>query len=296
MFFYWILKPFLLLLNHLPLKALDTIGVFLGSLIWILSADRRKVAAINAKIIGAEDPKKTAKESFKNAFKAYMETFYANRINEKFVEKYVMAEGSENFYTVRENNKEYILAGAHFGPWSMFANIATLYYGFKVITIGRASKNKTIERVIEELRSSANVRYITHRGAIAQLSKFMEEGYIPGVYLDHTATPKDCVNVDFFGYKTPTIAGIPAFAAKKRIPIIMFFCIYEKNGYKIKIYPAIYPDETLKPKERIEKLAGDINKVYEDIFRKYPEQWYLIHRRFKRVEEPDGTISHSVYR
>lgn len=293
---YYFMKPWVALLSRLPLKTIDAIGISLGTVVWYLSADRRHVATVNAKIIGAENPKAVAKESFKNTFKAYLQLFYAKRINKKFIEKYVTSDGAEYLATIAEHKSEYILVGAHFGFWGMLPNIASQLFNFKLITIGRASKNKGMDKILEELRTSENIKYITHRGAIAQLGKFMEEGYVPGVYLDHTATPKDCVNVELFGYKAPTIAGIPAFAARKRCPILMFFGIYEGNGYKIKIYPPIYPDETLKPKERIEKLARDINKTYEDIFSKYPEQWYLIHRRFKRVEEPDGTLSDSVYR
>ena len=51
-----------------------------------------------------------------------------------------------------------------------------------------------------------------------------------------------------------------------------------------------------KAKERIIKIAEDINKVYEEVFKEYPEQWYLIHRRFKRVELEDGTMSYHIYK
>lgn len=296
MILYWLLKPLLFLLNHLPLKALDAIGVFFGNLLWIISKDRRHVAVVNAKIIGVENPENIAKQSFKNTFKAYMEIFYAKRVDSEFVKKYVTIEGRQYFEDTRKNYKEYVLVGAHFGPWGMLANMVSVFFGCKVVTIGRASKNKSMERILDELRTSENIEYITHRGAIAKLTDYLADGYAPGVYLDHTATPKDCVNVDFFGYKTPTIAGIPAFAARKNRPILMFFGAYVENGYKIIIYPPIFPDKSLKPRERIEQTARDINKIYEDIFRKYPDQWYLIHRRFKRVEEEDGTISDRIYR
>lgn len=296
MFSYYLMKPWVAILNRLPLKVIDAIGIFLGTVIWHLSSGRRHVAIINARIIGVKNPKDIAKKSFQNTFKAYLQLFYAKRINKDFIDKYVTSEGAEHLIAIMEQKKNYILVGAHFGFWGMLPNIASKLFGFKLITIGRASRNKGMDKILEELRTSENIKYITHRGAIAQLGKFMDEGFVPGVYLDHTATPKDCVNVELFGYKAPTIAGIPAFSARKRCPVIMFFGIFEKDRYKMKIYPPIYPDETLKPKERIEKLARDINKTYEDIFSKYPEQWYLIHRRFKRVEESDGSLSDRVYR
>ena len=94
----------------------------------------------------------------------------------------------------------------------------------------------------------------------------------------------------------PVIAGIPALCARKNYPIIFFFGLYDGFDTKVILKGPVYPDKNLKPKERIIKIAEDINKVYEEVFKEYPEQWYLIHRRFKRVELEDGTMSDHIYK
>ena len=166
----------------------------------------------------------------------------------------------------------------------------------QVITIGRSTKNAALDKILDELRTFDRVKYVTHRGAMEKLSSYVNEGCIPGVYIDHTATPKDCINVNFCGYKVPVIAGIPALCARKNYPIIFFFGLYDGFDTKVILKGPVYPDKNLKPKERIIKIAEDINKVYEEVFKEYPEQWYLIHRRFKRVELEDGTMSDHVYK
>lgn len=295
---YWLVKPLVWILCKLPLKWLHGIGRFLGAAVWAISKERRRIATINAKIIGAENPEKVARKSFDYTFMAYMENFYAHNITDEFFNKNVTVTGIENYHEVmRLNNNYTILAGGHFGTWGLFPCLFTKIGNCKLVTIGRASKNKAIDKIMAELRTFDNIAYLTHRGALEKLPHYMNEGYLLGVYLDHTATPKDCINVPFFGYKTPTIAGIYAMAARKNLPILpMFPRFKEEGGYEIIILPAIYPDKTLKAKARIEKLATDMNGIYEQIFSKYPEQWYLIHRRFKRVEEADGTLSDRVYR
>ena len=294
---YWLLKPIVLFLNNLPLGMLHQIGRLIAAATWRTSKERRRIATINAKIIGAEDPIKTARLSFDYTFMAYMETFYTHRITDRFIKEKVSVSGMENYREMREKYPDAIMAGGHFGTWAMLAYMFTKVTGSKVVTIGRATHNKALDRIMAELRTFDTVAYVMHRGAIDQLSLFMKEGYIPGAYLDHTAMPKDCVNVPFFGYKTPTIAGMYAMAARKNVPVLPVFGRFrEDGGYEVMILPLVYPDKNLKPKERIEKLAADMNKVFEGVFSKYPEQWYLLHRRFKRVEEADGTLSDRVYR
>lgn len=294
---YYLVKPIVWLLSKIPLSVLHGIGRFLAMVVWAISKERRKVATINAKIVGASNPEKVARKSFDYTFMAYLETFYAHNVDDKFIKDRVTITGLEHFEEAKKNNIPIMLVGGHFGSWAMFAIIFSKAVGVKIVTIGRASHNELIDNVVAKLRTFDTVGYVTHRGAIEQLPSYFEKGYIAGVYLDHTATEKDCVNVPFYGYKTPTIAGMYAIAARKKMSILPMFLRFCDNGkYEIIIKPLVHQDLSLKGKERIIKLATDVNKVYEEVFSMYPEQWYLIHRRFKRVEVEDGSISDSVYR
>lgn len=294
---YWLLKPLLFLLTHSPRGLLQGIGKILAFIVWHVSKERRHVAIKNAEILGAKDPVKTARKSFDYTFMAYLEMFYAPNIDKKFVEKYVTLEGYELYENLRKEREDIVFIGGHFGIWSMIATVVHQKTGLKFITVGRSTKNKAFDKILDELRTFEGVKYVTHRGAMEKVSAYFAEGYHPGVYIDHIAQPKDCINADFCGYKVPVIAGIPALCARKNYPILFFFGLYEGNK-KIKIIMdgPVFPDKSLNPKDRILKLAEDINKIYEKIYRKYPEQWYLIHRRFKRIEMPDGSIYHDIYK
>lgn len=296
MILYYILKPLVIILNHTPRKVLHGIAKFMAFCLWHISKDRRHVAITNAKILGAKDPVKTARQSFNYTFMAYIDIFYAHRVNEDYIKNHVTIEGREIYEKIKNEGSQFVFIGGHFGTWSMLATIVPQALNTQVITIGRSTKNKAIDKILDELRTFERVKYVTHRGAMDKLSSYINEGYIPGVYIDHTATEKDCINANFCGYKVPVIAGIPALCARKNYPIVFFFGLYEGMDTKVILKGPVYPDKNLKPKERIIKIAEDINKVYEEVFTKYPEQWYLIHRRFKRVELEDGTMSYHIYK
>ena len=296
MILYYILKPLVILLNHIPRKVLHGMAKFMAFCLWHLSKDRRHVAVTNAKILGAKDPYKTARKSFDYTFMAYLDIFYAHRIGDDYIKNHVTIEGRQIYDKVKNEDNKFVFVGGHFGTWSLLATIVPQALDTQVITIGRSTKNAALDKILDELRTFERVKYVTHRGAMEKLSSYINEGCIPGVYIDHTATAKDCINVDFCGYKVPVIAGIPALCARKNYPIVFFFGLYDGFDTKVILKGPVYPDKNLKPKERIIKIAEDINKVYEEVFKQYPEQWYLIHRRFKRVELEDGTMSDHVYK
>ncbi len=296
MILYYILKPLVILLNHTPRKVLHGMAKFMAFCLWYLSKDRRHVAVTNAKILGAKDPYKTARKSFDYTFMAYLDIFYAHRIGDDYIKNHVTIEGRQIYDKVKNEDNKFVFVGGHFGTWSLLATIVPQALDTQVITIGRSTKNAALDKILDELRTFERVKYVTHRGAMEKLSSYINEGCIPGVYIDHTATAKDCINVDFCGYKVPVIAGIPALCARKNYPIVFFFGLYDGFDTKVILKGPVYPDKNLKPKERIIKIAEDINKVYEEVFKQYPEQWYLIHRRFKRVELEDGTMSDHVYK
>ena len=296
MILYYILKPLVILLNHTPRKVLHGIAKFMAFCLWHISKDRRHVAVINAKILGAKDPYKTARKSFDYTFMAYLVIFDAHRIGDDYIKNHVTIEGRQIYEKIKNEDNKFVFVGGHFGTWSLLATIVPQALDTQVITIGRSTKNAALDKILDELRTFDRVKYVTHRGAMEKLSSYINEGCIPGVYIDHTATEKDCINANFCGYKVPVIAGIPALCARKNYPIIFFFGLYDGFNTKVILKGPVYPDKNLKPKERIIKIAEDINKVYEDVFKQYPEQWYLIHRRFKRVELEDGTMSNHVYK
>ena len=295
MLLYWVLKPVLFILEHTPRCVLVGMAKFIAFCLWHTSSDRRHVAITNAKILGAKDPIRTARKSFDYTFMAYIDIFFAHRINKKFISKYVEIEGIEKYDKLKSEYKDIAFISGHFVAWSLMATIAYQSAGIKLITIGRSTKNFAIDKILDELRNFEGIKYVTHRGAMEKLPEYIKQGYMPGVYIDHTAMGKDCINANFCGYKVPVIAGIPVLCIRKNYPVILFFTLYNGKKFKVIVKDPIFPDTTLKPKERIVKFIEDINNVYEEVYRQYPEQWYLIHRRFKRVELEDGSLSGHVY-
>jgi KDO2-lipid IV(A) lauroyltransferase len=265
-----------------------------GVLAWHILRKRRNVAVKNAEIIGVADPELCAKNSFRHTFKSYLETAYIRRIDQNFLDKYVTCEGKEHYDALRQNNIPFVFINAHMGSWDLSVPVITARYGFKGLAVGREMNSRALNRILEEERSGEQVVYVTEKGYIEKVAEYEKQGYVTGSLLDHAITMSNSVTAPFFGLKVRTAAGIAAICARKKMPMLPSYLIRTKKGFHIVTHSPIYPDTTLKPKERIEDLAARMNSEFEKIIREYPDQWYLLHRRFKKVIGDDGE-THSVY-
>jgi KDO2-lipid IV(A) lauroyltransferase len=75
---------------------------------------------------------------------------------------------------------------------------------------------------------------------------------------------------------------------KTQVPVIPTFIVYQGRGrYRIEIQPALpwlsFNDRT----KEIEENTAQYNRVIEAMARKYPEQYFWVHQRWKtRPHQP----------
>jgi len=290
---YLIIRAAYAVFSRLSLRTLHTIGNFTGSIMYRLLTKRRAVAEKNCEVIGipADDIDRVVKESFRHTFCAYLESFYVKNIDDKFIEENVDVE----FRGKPLDTNACFMVSAHFGAWELSPYVMTKKLNLKGAAVARKLKDPKVDEFILSQRVNSDVAYIHHRNATDSIKEYMDKGEAVGVLLDHSAMPKDCIAVPFFGLNATFIKGIPLLSVRRDYPILPAFILREKERYKLIVYPLIYPDRSLKPKERAHDVALKINKIYEEIIKEHPEQWYLIHKRFKRLADENGKFRRGIY-
>lgn len=277
-------------------QTLNRYGRRIGSLSYYIFRNRRHVVAKNLEITMGKNDKKLQKSVFKNNFASFMEIFFAPNINEQFIVNNVEIDNEKDIREFIRKNKKFVLVSAHIGSWELASPIMSKVFKIKIAVIGRRIKNPDVDSLVADLRSSGKVEYLHHRNITNDIYEYLENNTPIGVLLDHSATKKDSIYVDFFDLKPTFNAGIPAICIRKNIPALLCFCIRESGKIKLISYPPVYPDSQLKIKSRLRKFAKEINTIYEDIIMKYPDQWLMLHKRFKRLEQSDDKKTDSIYR
>lgn len=58
----------------------------------------------------------------------------------------------------------------------------------------------------------------------------------------------------------------------------------KNKKYKVKIWEPIKAEKNLSKKESIKQITDIINKRLEEWIKKYPEEWFWLHRRWKSTD------------
>lgn len=282
-----------LLFGKKDLFTLRKIGDRIGGFLWHFLPYRRKIAIINARIVGADDPEKCAKESFRQTFMSYMESFCIDKVDQEFIDKHIDIKVRGG---MPEIIKGEIIVSAHYGCWELAAPILAVLSPLRIGLLAKRIKDPKVDYFVKMRRNFPDkMVYIHHRNCLDKINKLLDENAHIAALLDHTSHSKDSIYVPFFGMKTSFNKGLVLIAVRKNIPIRPTFLIRTEKGAELLFLEQLVPDETLKPKERVYDLAIRINEAFEEVIREKPEQWYLVHKRFKRIEDENGKIVRGVY-
>jgi KDO2-lipid IV(A) lauroyltransferase len=114
----------------------------------------------------------------------------------------------------------------------------------------------------------------------------LREGRSVGVLLDQNVTASEGVFVDFFGRPSCTNKGMALIAARTNAPVIPMFTHRIAPGKNEIIYMDEIPLADTGDKEA-DMVANTQNytRAIEDFIRKYPDQWFWMHRRWKSRPE-----------
>ena len=182
--------------------------------------------------------------------------------------------GENILHEAMNKNKGCILISAHFGVWELFAKwMGETEYRFAGVALRQ--KNRGANQFFQEQRELSGVEHIFRKEPIEKMESILTGNGILALVSDQDAKSKG-VFVDFFGTPTSTPKGAALFFKKLKSPIIFGVCAeigFQK--YEIQF-------ESVKPKsDSISDITQAFTSIIEKKIRKYPEQYFWFHRRWK---------------
>ena len=273
------------LIHFLPFRAIVALGNGIGSVLYLLAADRRHVGEVNIGLcfpeLDAAAQRRLLKEHFRMFARGLIERSIlwwsdASRIN-----SLIRVEGIEHFEAVRD--QPVILLTPHFvgmdagGQWiAQHADTVCMYANQKSVYMTELLLKK-------RARFRSQYLYSRQQG-LRPIIKGMRKG-MPFIYPpDQDQGVKDGVYVPFFGVQAATMTSVSRIAqmtGAKIVPSITRV-LPGGGGYVLTFYPAWenYPgdDEAMD--------ARRMNAFIEDRVREMPEQYFWLHKRFKN--RPEG--------
>ncbi len=273
------------LIHFLPFRVIVTIGNGIGSLLYLLAAERRKVGATNLKLCFPSLSEEARSELLRGHFRMFGRGLIERSIlwwaSAERISRLVRVEGVEHFDAVR--GKPAILLTPHFvgmdagGQWvAQHTDTVCMYANQK--------SHYLTGLLLKKRARFRNQRLYSRQQGLRPILKGMREG-CPFIYPpDQDQGIKDGAFIPFFGVPAATMTSVPRIAqmtGAKVLPCITRL-LPGSDGYVLTFYPEWenYPTgDDIADTRRM-------NEFIEQRVLEMPEQYFWLHKRFKT--RPEG--------
>jgi len=276
------------LLSFLPRRAAWSLGTLLGRLAWPVAGKTRRLALAHLAVAFPEksdaEREAIARAMFLHLGHAAMEVVTI-RSYDGDLESYVELKNPELLQQVMARGKGLIYVPGHLGNWELHARRIGRT-GLDNATIGKASHDARLTRLIEEFRASGGVKTLWRESPDSGrvIIRTLRAGKALGILIDQDTKVQN-VFVPFFG----RLAATPRAAADLAIRFgaaIVVGTSHRKGdgpdaGHVVELTEVTYEPKPADLEAEVVRLTAACTRVFEDAIRRYPEQWVWMHERWK---------------
>ena len=281
---YFAIKTLSRITCLLPAPLQNILGYFLGRLGWLAAKRwRRQMAIDNVMKSGLA----TTEEEAKNIVKAsvyrfgpmLVEVLCFPQLTKAAIDQQVTITGGEYLTEALSHGKGAVLATAHSGNWELLG-AALAYQGFPLVAVVKKQTNMGADRFINEYRTQAGM-HVTYKTSVLEMVRLLAEGKIIGLLMDQDPGPRGIL-VDFLGRPTFTPQGPATLARMKDSPIVPAFITRRADGkHTIVLHPPVWVTKTSDRQADIITTTQKLSHIIETHIRKYPDEWFWLHNRWK---------------
>jgi KDO2-lipid IV(A) lauroyltransferase len=199
----------------------------------------------------------------------------------------VRVENVEAFINARAQGKGILVLTGHLGNWEVatiagIANFPEMRGKFHFVR--RAIKPQWLDRLVTRRFNKAGFGIFPKRGSLDAMLARLEAGDAIVFPFDQHARPPDGIEVEFFGHPAWTFKSLAIIALATGAPVLPAASWREPDGrHVLRFEEPMAPIECENTSEAIRRNTRAYNRILEGLIVRHPEQWYWVHRRWKRV-------------
>jgi KDO2-lipid IV(A) lauroyltransferase len=175
-----------------------------------------------------------------------------------------------------------IMLSGHYGNWELLATA----FGMKVrpvTVIVKELSNTALDQAMNRFRSMNGNSVIYSGQAAREGLRLLADNGVLAMLADQS-DPGGGAFGDFLGRRATMFQGAAFFALRAKVPLFVIMCRHGDDGrYKIEIQEMDTSDLKFC-REDIETLTRRYTDVLEEYIRKWPEEWFWLHNRWKNGE------------
>ena len=224
--------------------------------------------------------KRLAYKNYKSFMIFFIEMLCLPKLSKDQIMAMIFKEDVQILVEKRNEKKGVILLTAHFGNWEVAALAASYNLNLRFNVVAKSLRNNLVDDWINKMRTSG-INEVINMHNIRKSLEVLKNNEILAILGDQRG-PQEGIKIKFFGKETSVFTGPAAFAVKTGAPIV-YMIIVRQPDYKYKIYAQEISLNNLPNNEedQIVELTKRHMALLEEYIRKYPEQWFWMHNRWK---------------
>lgn len=277
---------FILCLGVLPLSVTDWIGNALGSLWFAVDKKHRQITLDNIRLaygnqLSDRQHRNLASTVFKNTVGMLFEHARFSRIHPRNYSKSFSVRGLVNLTIAHARGKGVLCFSAHLGNWEFVTTMGSIV-DIPISIVYRKLKFSPLDRYVKENRSASGCRMLTMHKALDEVMASLRRGEVAGMIIDqNTSNRRHGAFVNFFGRKACANTGPAMLALATNASVLPIFTFRENGKFIIEILPEVPVVRTGDYLRDLEENTRIYNSIIETYVRKYPDQWFWVHNRWR---------------
>jgi KDO2-lipid IV(A) lauroyltransferase len=266
---------------------IQRVGKILGALAFHLDVPHRRIVRRNLQFIHPEWlPEKInvlSKRVFQNIGITITEILQMTCLSKEEILGKARIYGVKNMIDALKGGRGAIVVSAHLGNWEMAALFAPLYLDTPITAVARKLRFEFINNLIVNLRSRFGCKVIDKEEALPQMRKALRQGEILGIMIDQGTRSSESVGITFFGHRVRATPAASLLALRCKSPVVPAFCVRDADGgLNLIIEPPLKLTRTRDLRADLKTNTQIMTDVVERAVSKYPEQWFWVHKRWKK--------------
>lgn len=283
---YTLLKLFIILLGLLPRRAAKFCSDILGLLWFKIDKRHKKIALDNISLaytseLSSRQVLTLGKKVFKNTIHMIFDIAWAFRKSQEELLTYYTIKGYGNLKAALQKGRGVLLVSGHIGNFELLVAAFGHDPDFKMYGAYRKLDFFPLERLMLEERQRFGTTMIPLQGAGKKIDAILRNKDIVATLLDQNANWHSGVNVDFFGRPACTNKGFAVLALRTKALVVPMCIAKTKDTFVVEFLPEIPLESTGDMIRDIETNTQNYTAAIESMVRKYPDQYFWVHNRWK---------------
>ena len=288
---YGVVSVLISLIRITPFRVNHFLSRLFGNILYVVVPGRRAIAIENLRnAMGLEKTEEEIRTLARKSWQSFCLTCLEIVIYQDFfkseeaLERLRRLEDLESLFQkakkLHEETGGCIFVTPHIGNWELLPHVSAVV-GIPLVVVARPLDNVYLERLVYQKRTDTGQVIIPKKNALMMLHKMLQQGKSIGLLPDQSI--RQGIPVTFFGRKASTTPVPAILSIMYRKPIVVVACCRKANGYSFEgvVSEPLWPKNFESEKEEIFRLTEAMNQTMEGIIRKYPEQYFWTHNRWK---------------